>query len=170
AADFAGVLVDSKAKGYTLDYLGTEDIDGTPAHNLRVTRPHGDVTYVYLDPDTSSRSAPSTGASSTGCPTRPSSTTVTTRRWPGCTSRSRWSRDRKARASASACRSRRRKRTLRPRAGCSSSRPRPQAPRSKARIRRTIHAIGARSALLPGARHHRLRRSRRGRGNRDRLG
>ena len=51
AADFAGVLVDYKAKGYTLDYLGTEDIDGTQAHKLRVTRPNGDVTYVYLDPD-----------------------------------------------------------------------------------------------------------------------
>ena len=51
AADFAGTLVDYKAKGYTLDYLGTEDVDGTQAHKLRVTRPNGDVTYVYLDPD-----------------------------------------------------------------------------------------------------------------------
>ena len=51
AADFAGVLVDYKAKGYKLDYLGTEDIDGTEAHKLRVTRPNGDLTYVYLDPD-----------------------------------------------------------------------------------------------------------------------
>ena len=51
AADFTGVLVDYKAKNYTLDYLGTEDIDGTQAHKLRVTRPNGDVTYVYLDPD-----------------------------------------------------------------------------------------------------------------------
>ena len=51
AADFTGVLVDYKAKGYTLDYLGTEDIDGTQAYKLRVTRPNGDLTYVYLDPD-----------------------------------------------------------------------------------------------------------------------
>jgi len=51
AADFAGTLVDYKAKGYTLDYLGTEDVDGTEAHKLRVTRSNGDVTYVYLDPD-----------------------------------------------------------------------------------------------------------------------
>jgi len=51
AADFAGTLVDYKAKGYTLDYLGTEDVDGTEAHKLRVTRPNGDITYVYLDPD-----------------------------------------------------------------------------------------------------------------------
>lgn len=51
AADFAGALVDYKAKGYTLDYLGTEDVDGTEAHKLRVTRPNGDISFVYLDPD-----------------------------------------------------------------------------------------------------------------------
>jgi outer membrane lipoprotein-sorting protein len=51
ATDFLGALVDYQAKGYTLDYLGTEDIEGTEAHKLRVTRPNGDVTYVYLDPD-----------------------------------------------------------------------------------------------------------------------
>ena len=51
AADFTGPLVDYQAKGYRLDYLGTEDIDGTEAHKLRVTRANGDVTYVYLDPD-----------------------------------------------------------------------------------------------------------------------
>jgi len=51
AADFTGVLVDYKAKKYKLDYLGTEDIDGTDAHKLRVTRPNGDIAVVYLDPD-----------------------------------------------------------------------------------------------------------------------
>jgi hypothetical protein len=51
AADFAGPLVDYKAKGYTLDYLGREDIDGTDAYKLRVTRANGDLTTVYLDPD-----------------------------------------------------------------------------------------------------------------------
>ena len=51
AADFAGALVDYKAKGYKLEYLGTEDVDGTDAHKLRVTRANGDITYVYLDPD-----------------------------------------------------------------------------------------------------------------------
>src|SRR6202011_2285566 len=51
AADLAGTLVDYKARGYILDYLGTEDVDGSEAHKLRVTRPNGDVTYVYLDPD-----------------------------------------------------------------------------------------------------------------------
>jgi hypothetical protein len=51
AADFTGTLVDYKSKGYKLDYLGTEDIDGTDAHKLRVTRPNGDISLVYLDPD-----------------------------------------------------------------------------------------------------------------------
>jgi outer membrane lipoprotein-sorting protein len=51
ATDFLGALVDYQPEGYTLDYLGTQDIDGTEAHKLRVTRPNGDVTYVYLDPD-----------------------------------------------------------------------------------------------------------------------
>jgi hypothetical protein len=50
AADFAGPLVDYQSKGYRLDYLGTEDIDGTEAHKLRVTRGNGDIVYVYLDP------------------------------------------------------------------------------------------------------------------------
>jgi outer membrane lipoprotein-sorting protein len=51
AADFTGPLVDYQAKGYKLDYLGTEDVDGTEAYKLRVTRPNGDITYVFLDPD-----------------------------------------------------------------------------------------------------------------------
>jgi outer membrane lipoprotein-sorting protein len=51
AADFIGVLVDYRAKGYTLEYLGTEDVEGTQAHKLRVTRRNGDFSYVYLDPD-----------------------------------------------------------------------------------------------------------------------
>src|SRR5579863_8289837 len=51
AADFTGALVDYQAKGYKLDYLGTEDVDGTQAYKLRVTRPNGDITFVYLDPD-----------------------------------------------------------------------------------------------------------------------
>jgi hypothetical protein len=51
AADFAGALVDYETKGYKLDYLGREDIDGTDAYKLRVTRKNGDLTTVYLDPD-----------------------------------------------------------------------------------------------------------------------
>jgi hypothetical protein len=49
--DFAGVLVEAKAKGYKVDYLGTEDVDGTGALKLKVTRGNGDFHYVFLDPD-----------------------------------------------------------------------------------------------------------------------
>ena len=51
AADFAGVLVDYEAKGYQLEALGREDVDGTDAYKVRVARGNGDVSYVYLDPD-----------------------------------------------------------------------------------------------------------------------
>ncbi len=50
-SDFDGPLVDSASKGYRIEYLGTEDIDGTEAHKLKVTAKDGDVQYVYLDPD-----------------------------------------------------------------------------------------------------------------------
>jgi outer membrane lipoprotein-sorting protein len=51
AADVLGALVDYKEKGYRLESLGTEDVDGTEAYKLRVSRPNGDLLYVYLDPD-----------------------------------------------------------------------------------------------------------------------
>jgi hypothetical protein len=50
-AEMDGPLVDWQAKGSTVEYLGTEDVDGTPAHKLKVVRKNGDVSFVYLDPD-----------------------------------------------------------------------------------------------------------------------
>ncbi|GAB2539737.1 hypothetical protein [Rhodanobacter koreensis] len=50
-AAIGGPLVDWQAQGSKLEYLGTEDIDGTEAHKLKVTRSNGDIEYVYLDPD-----------------------------------------------------------------------------------------------------------------------
>ena len=50
-ADFEGPLVRWKEKGHKVEYLGTEDVDGTPAHKLRVNLKDGDVKYFYLDPD-----------------------------------------------------------------------------------------------------------------------
>jgi outer membrane lipoprotein-sorting protein len=50
-AEIGGPLVDWKGKGSTVQYLGTEDVDGTEAHKLKVTRKNGDVSFVYLDPD-----------------------------------------------------------------------------------------------------------------------
>jgi outer membrane lipoprotein-sorting protein len=50
-ADIAGPLVDYQSKGNKVEYLGTEDIDGTDAHKLRVTLKNGDTQYFFLDPD-----------------------------------------------------------------------------------------------------------------------
>jgi len=50
-SEIDGPLVDWKEKGSTVEYLGTEDVDGTPAHKLKVVRKNGDVSFVYLDPD-----------------------------------------------------------------------------------------------------------------------
>lgn len=50
-AEIDGPLVDWKAKGSTVEYLGTEDVEGTMAHKLKVVRKNGDINYVYLDPD-----------------------------------------------------------------------------------------------------------------------
>ncbi len=50
-AEIDGPLVDWQAKQSTVDYLGTEDVDGTLAYKLKVVRKNGDVSFVYLDPD-----------------------------------------------------------------------------------------------------------------------
>src|SRR3954471_8867962 len=50
-ADLDGALIGWREKGSQVSYLGTEDVDGTPAHKLRVALKDGDVQYVYLDPD-----------------------------------------------------------------------------------------------------------------------
>ena len=50
-ATIDGVLADAVAAGSSIEYLGTEDIDGTPAHKLKVVRNDGGLQYVYLDPD-----------------------------------------------------------------------------------------------------------------------
>ncbi|MEP6994918.1 MAG: sialidase [Acidobacteriota bacterium] len=50
-ADIDGPLIHWREKGNRVEYLGTEDVDGTPAHKLRVTLKDGDTQYVFLDPD-----------------------------------------------------------------------------------------------------------------------
>ena len=50
-AQIGGPLEDYAARGAALEYMGTEDIDGTNAHKIRVTQKNGDIQYVYLDPD-----------------------------------------------------------------------------------------------------------------------
>src|SRR5216110_1038356 len=50
-AEIDGPLVDWKAKGSTVEYIGREDVDGTNAYKIKVVRKNGDVNFVYLDPD-----------------------------------------------------------------------------------------------------------------------
>lgn len=50
-AAVSGPLIGYKEKGNKVEYLGTEDVDGTNAHKLKVTLKTGDIEYVYLDPD-----------------------------------------------------------------------------------------------------------------------
>ena len=49
--DLDGPLVDYAAKGHKIEYLGTEDVDGTDAHKLKLVEKDGDLKYIYLDPD-----------------------------------------------------------------------------------------------------------------------
>lgn len=49
--EIGGPFENWKNDGKTITYLGTEDVDGTQAHKLKVVRKNGDVSYVYLDPD-----------------------------------------------------------------------------------------------------------------------
>ncbi len=51
-ADFDGPLIDYKAKGNTVEYVGKEDVEGTEAHKLKLTLKNGNVRYVFLDPET----------------------------------------------------------------------------------------------------------------------
>jgi hypothetical protein len=51
-ADIDGPLVDYKAKGSTVESLGTEDVDGTPAYKLRLTEKSGDQLTFFIDVDT----------------------------------------------------------------------------------------------------------------------
>ncbi len=50
-ADFDGPLVDSRRKGNTIEYVGTEPVEGTDALKLKVTLANGEVRYYYMDTD-----------------------------------------------------------------------------------------------------------------------
>jgi len=50
-ADFDGPLVDYKAKGNSVEYIGKEDVEGTSAHKIKVTLKNGQVRYLFVDPD-----------------------------------------------------------------------------------------------------------------------
>lgn len=43
------LMTQYKEKGHTIEYAGKEDLEGTPAYKLKVTKKNGDVLHVYLD-------------------------------------------------------------------------------------------------------------------------
>ena len=48
-ADPQGLLFNYKEKGYSVDYLGTDDMDGTDVFKLRLTTKLGDMVYYFID-------------------------------------------------------------------------------------------------------------------------
>jgi len=50
-ADFDGSLIDYKAKGNKVEYLGKEDAEGTPSYKLKVTTKDGNETTMFIDAD-----------------------------------------------------------------------------------------------------------------------
>jgi outer membrane lipoprotein-sorting protein len=50
-ADMDGVLVDYKAKGHTVEFVGKEKVEGSDAFKLKVTLKNGDTQYIFLDAD-----------------------------------------------------------------------------------------------------------------------
>ena len=48
-AEFDGPLVDYKTKGYTIELVGTETVDGRRAHHLKVTDKLQRVQHCYID-------------------------------------------------------------------------------------------------------------------------
>jgi len=51
-ADLDGPMFDAKAKGNTVELVGKEDVEGSPAYKLKVTLKNGDVLYSYIDVET----------------------------------------------------------------------------------------------------------------------
>lgn len=50
--DIDGTFVGYKEKGYTLEYVGTEDVEGTEAHKIKINKKDNKIEYSLLDPAT----------------------------------------------------------------------------------------------------------------------
>ena len=48
--DIRGALYNPEEQGYAVEYVGEEEVEGTPAYKLKLTK-GDDVTYYYLDKD-----------------------------------------------------------------------------------------------------------------------
>ncbi|HYH44391.1 MAG TPA: hypothetical protein VEG34_01805 [Thermoanaerobaculia bacterium] len=47
--DLDGPLLGYKEKGHQIELLGKEDLEGTPAYKLKLTKKNGEVSTIYLD-------------------------------------------------------------------------------------------------------------------------
>jgi outer membrane lipoprotein-sorting protein len=52
ADDFDSVLLDYQKKGYKVELIGNDPVDGLPTYHLRVTKKNGRVQDMYLNADT----------------------------------------------------------------------------------------------------------------------
>ena len=50
-ADFDGPLVNYKAKGNKVEYVGMDEVEGTDTYKLKVTLANGETRYFYMDTD-----------------------------------------------------------------------------------------------------------------------
>ena len=50
-SDLDGPLVNYKEKGVRVEYVGTDEVEGSDAYKLKVTLPSGDVRLYYMDTD-----------------------------------------------------------------------------------------------------------------------
>jgi outer membrane lipoprotein-sorting protein len=48
-ADIDGPLVDYQKKGHRVELLGTEDLDGSAAYKLKITKKDGEIEFHFLD-------------------------------------------------------------------------------------------------------------------------
>jgi outer membrane lipoprotein-sorting protein len=53
AAEFDSVFLNYKEAGHTIELVGTEPVNGKPAHHLKITRKDGVIQHYYLDADSS---------------------------------------------------------------------------------------------------------------------
>jgi hypothetical protein len=50
--DIDGTIIGYKDKGYTIEYVGTEDVDGTEALKIKVNKGDNKTEYCFYDPET----------------------------------------------------------------------------------------------------------------------
>lgn len=50
-SDFDGPLINYKAKGNKIEYVGMDEVEGTDTYKLKVTLANGETRYYYMDTD-----------------------------------------------------------------------------------------------------------------------